>query len=74
MASQEQEENWNNGSNNWLFLGIYYNKEDKRIFVPKRIKWMGITINFGNQKSFFVLLAIAAFFSFILFMIVNKTN
>lgn len=34
---------------NWKWAGIYYNPQDDRIFVPKRIPWMGATINFGHK-------------------------
>ncbi len=44
-------------TSNW-FLGIFYfNKRDKRIFPPKRIRGMGWTINFANPYSVLVLLA-----------------
>ena len=37
-------------------LGVFYfNKEDKRIFPPKRIKAMGWTVNFANPISIAVL-------------------
>jgi uncharacterized membrane protein len=55
MATPVQEEIWHKDPNNWSFIGCYYNKEDNRIFVPKRIKWMGITLNFANSKSYFAL-------------------
>ncbi len=42
-------------------LGIfYYNKEDKRIFPPKRIAQMGWTINFANPISILVFVAALA--------------
>ncbi len=47
---------WHKDSNNWKFGYIYYNKDDKRIFPPKRIKWMGWTVNFANTKSVIVFL------------------
>lgn len=34
---------------------FYYNKEDKRIIVPKRIKWMGWTLNFAHPLTFLIL-------------------
>ena len=34
---------------------FYYNKEDKRIFVPKRIAWAGWTINLANPYSYLVI-------------------
>src|SRR4051812_46904268 len=30
---------------------IYFSKRDPRFFVPKRVTWMGWTINFGHPKS-----------------------
>lgn len=49
--NQETLEKWHKDPNNWKFGLFYYNKEDKRILPPKRIKWMGFTINFANTKS-----------------------
>ena len=44
---------WLNDPNNWKWGLFYYNKEDKRIFPPKRMPAFGWTINFGNKKSIF---------------------
>jgi len=52
--SKETLDKWHEDPNNWKFGGIYYNKEDKRIFPPKRVKWMGWTVNFANTKSVLV--------------------
>lgn len=52
--SKETLDKWHKDPNNWKFGGIYYNKEDKRIFPPKRVKWMGWTVNFANKKSVLV--------------------
>jgi uncharacterized membrane protein len=30
---------------------FYYNPEDPRLFVPKRIKWTGYTLNFANPLA-----------------------
>ena len=50
--SKETLEKWQKDPNNWKFGHFfYYNKEDKRIFPPKRIPWMGWTVNFANVKS-----------------------
>jgi uncharacterized membrane protein len=38
------------------------NPEDKRIFPPKRFKWMGWTINFADTKS------VIAFVLFLVFV------
>jgi uncharacterized membrane protein len=65
--SDETRKRWHQDPNNW-FLGLFYfNKEDKRIFPPKRIAWMGWTINFANPFSVGVLL----FFLFLVFTMVS---
>ena len=56
--SKETLEKWHKDPNNWGFGGIYYNKEDKRIFPPKRVKWMGWTVNFANPKSILVFIMV----------------
>jgi len=38
--------NWGGG-----FCGWYFCKEDPRLWVPKKIKNMGITINLGHPKG-----------------------
>ena len=35
-----------------------YTKEDQRLFPPKRIPWMGWTINFANWKSILAFLLV----------------
>lgn len=49
--SKETLERWHQDPNNWIWGMFYYNKEDKRILPPKRIKWMGWTVNFANPMS-----------------------
>ena len=57
-------------NSNWKFFGlIYYNPQDTRIFVPKRIEWMGITLNFGNPKSYIALALMVLFFGFVTYHI-----
>ena len=51
---------WHKNPSNWKFGVFYYNKEDKRIFPPKRISAMGWTINFSNTKSIVVFLVLIA--------------
>ena len=60
--SKEQLDSWHKDPNNWKFGGLYYNKEDERIFPPKRVAWMGWTVNFANPKSvvFFIILLVIA--------------
>lgn len=49
--SEETKRQWHQDPSNWILGIFYYNKEDKRIFPPKRIQWIGWTINFANPMS-----------------------
>jgi len=39
---------------------FYFNRHDKRIIVPKRLKMMGCTLNFANFYTYVILLLIIA--------------
>jgi len=67
--TKETLEKWNQDPNNWKLGCLYFNPEDKRIFPPKRIPWMGWTINFANKKSILVFLAMMLFIFFIVYII-----
>lgn len=49
----------------WKWGMFYFNKKDKRIFPPKKIKQMGWTVNFANPISIFALIAVIAIIYFI---------
>lgn len=40
---------------------FYFNRKDDRIVVPKRVRWMGWTLNFGNIYSYLLILGIISF-------------
>ena len=65
-------EKWEKDSNNWKLKLFYFNPDDTRVFVPKRLKSMGITLNFANPKAYLFMLLMISFFGFILFMIEKK--
>jgi len=69
--SKETLEKWSKDPNNWVWGMFYYNKEDQRLILPKRIAWMGLTINFANYKSVLFIIGIF-FFVFIVSMIQKK--
>lgn len=51
-AVEINEESWSNAAN-WRCYGNFYcSKTDSRLFVPKRVKWMGWTINFFHPWAF----------------------
>lgn len=66
--SKETLEKWHKDPNNWKWGCFYYNKEDKRLLPPKRQEWMGLTINFANKKSVFVLVVMLLLFLSMLLM------
>ena len=55
---KETLDKWHKDPNNWKWGCLYYNKEDQRLFPPKRIPWMGWTINFANWKSILAFLLV----------------
>jgi uncharacterized membrane protein len=75
MENQEQYELWHKDPKNWKFVVFYYNPEDNRTFPPKRIKSMGLTINFANTKSVVALVLFLAFVAWVvLFTNFNTQN
>ena len=56
--TQEIVARWHKDPNNWKWGILYYNKNDKRIFPPKRNKYMGWTVNFANSVSVISLIVI----------------
>lgn len=56
----------NNDPSNWKWGVIYYNKNDKRIFVPKKSPRLGWTLNAGNRYAILTLVAILVMIWFLL--------
>ena len=48
---------WHYDPSNWKFGVFYFNKNDSRMFPPKRTK-LGWTINFANPISIFVVIGV----------------
>ncbi len=67
MESQ-QEQQWREDPQNWKWGMFYYNPADRRIFPPKRIPWMGWTVNFASAKSVWFFVAMMALAVFIAYM------
>jgi uncharacterized membrane protein len=40
------------------WASLYFNKQDPRLWVPKRVPAMGWTVNFGHPRGWLALLAI----------------
>ena len=52
---------WSKDPSNWKIGVFYYNKNDKRIFPPKRLAAFGWTVNFANPYSILIMLGIIVF-------------
>ena len=39
---------------------FYFNRKDSRIVVPKRVRGMGWTLNFGNIYAYFLIVLVIA--------------
>jgi uncharacterized membrane protein len=53
MNHEINEKEWQN-PDNWgapFGLGFYFSKKDSRVWVPKRYKWMGWTLNMAKTAS-----------------------
>lgn len=62
MATEEQKKLWRDPTS-WAWGVIYNCPEDSRVWVPKRIRWTGWTLNFAHRSAYawlFALLAISA--------------
>jgi len=51
-SSKEQFERWHNDISNWKWGIFYYNAEDPRIWLPKRVPVMGWTLNFAHKAAY----------------------
>lgn len=56
--SAETYSKWHNDPGNWKLGIFYFNKADKRIFPPKRIRGLGWTVNFANPISILTLVGL----------------
>jgi uncharacterized membrane protein len=65
---------WQDDPDNWIFGFLYFNSQDHRVFVSKRIPWAGSTLNFANPKSYLAILVAIGFFGFILYMVTKNGN
>ena len=61
QPDKETLEKWHKDPNNWKWGCIYFKKEDQRLLLPKRIAWMGWTVNFANLKSVLLFIALLIF-------------
>ena len=56
--SRETLNAWHDDPKNWKLGILYFNREDKRLMLPKRIKSFGWTMNFAQPLAYLLLVAI----------------
>jgi uncharacterized membrane protein len=60
MQNQFEQNNYNNmrqDPENYIWGIFYFNRKDSRIFLPKRYRWMGWTVNFANPYAYLIIIA-----------------
>ena len=57
-SGKNEKDCWHKDPPNWKLGIFYYNKEDNRLFLPKRFKATGWNINFANSKSIVLFLGL----------------
>ena len=64
MYSQELKNKWHDDPKNWKLGIFYFNKEDKRIIISKRLKLFGWTLIFAYPLSYIIMigLVVAVYF------------
>jgi uncharacterized membrane protein len=72
--SKETLEQLSKDPDNWIWGIFYYNPKDKRILPPKRIEWMGYTVNFANTKSVLFFIGMLLFFVFVALFITLRNK
>jgi len=60
----------NDESDYWKWGMFYYNPYDPRIMVPKRIPWMGWTLNFAQPGT--IILIVGSFLFIMLLKVLEK--
>jgi uncharacterized membrane protein len=55
--------------NNYKFGIFYYNPDDPRTVVPKRIPMMGYTMNFARPLSYLFLVLILSIIAFLIYVL-----
>jgi uncharacterized membrane protein len=47
---------------------FYFNKKDKRVVVPKRYRYWGLTVNFARPGAYYIIFALLSLTTFAMFM------
>jgi len=67
------EREWKN-PRNWKW-GIFYSCDrDTRVWVPKRLRWMGWTFNFAHRKSWYWLAVVFSWIIIVIFFVLFKSG
>ncbi|HTR80779.1 MAG TPA: DUF5808 domain-containing protein [Bacteroidota bacterium] len=68
VAIEKVKDKLEGNPNHWKWGIFYFNPEDPRVIIPKRIPWMGWTLNMARPASLIFVAAI------ILIMVMSKLH
>lgn len=64
-SDDDKNKQWRNDPGNWVWGIFYFNKNDKRLFLPKRNPAFGITVNFANPQAYLFIAALILLLGFL---------
>ena len=67
--SKQMLDEWHKDPSNWILGIFYFNKRDKRIFPPKRLEFLGWTVNFANPYSLIIMMLLIVILAVIGYLI-----
>ncbi|MES2679838.1 MAG: DUF5808 domain-containing protein [Bacteroidota bacterium] len=68
------EDQWRKDPSKWIWGLFYFNRDDKRLFPPKKQPFMGWTVNFANPNSVIAFLAVVALILLLAFLVQKATH
>lgn len=45
-------------NSNYNKYGLYFNPGDQRVIVPKKMRWLGFTVNFARKETYLFLVVL----------------
>ena len=69
--SNSQFDIWRLDPENWKYYCFYFNKNDDRLMVSKRLEWTGVTFNYAKKAAWIWTIALFIFFGIILYFAAN---
>ena len=72
MKNEQPEEEMYKDPKNWKWTFFYFNRKDERLFLPKKNKSLGSTMNFANPKAYLIFFPIAFMIILGIFVVIKS--